>query len=248
MLFSYNHCNNYTQRDCVHKISALLLLLLLISVTGCEDKKPDEASIPIENTTEFVSQPKNTSDCANKFKIEHNRSVSHTSSAPVKTPKLIESTNTFMLLNTKSKSHKVTISNKSVRFHNNKKSIVLVNLFATWCPPCIGQLSSLNRVQKKYSKNLLLIGVLTHDTTDTPTLKSFIAKHEINYFISSSPHNTAFSQTVANTLLLPENFSIPLTILYVEGEYFTHYEGTVPVEMIEYDIDQALKQLKSKEA
>ena len=232
----------------MHKISALLLSLLLISVTGCEDKKPDEASIPIENTTEFVSQSQDNFDCSNKFKIDHNKSTSDPSFTPINVPKLIEGTNTFMLLNTKSKSHKVTISDEKILFHHNKKSIVIVNLFATWCPPCVGQLSSLNKLQKKYSKNLLLIGVLTHDTTDMPTLKSFIAKYEINYFISSSPHNNAFSQRLANTLLLPENFSIPLTIMYVEGKYFTHYEGTVPVEMIEYDIQQALKQLKSNEA
>ena len=67
MLFCYNRYNNYTQRDCVHKISALLLSILLISLTGCEDKKPDEATIPIENTTEFVSQSQGSSDSEKRF-------------------------------------------------------------------------------------------------------------------------------------------------------------------------------------
>jgi len=48
---------------------------------------------------------------------------------------------------------------------------------------------------------------------------------------------------MASILELPENFSIPLTVMYLNGEYFTHYEGSVPVEMIEYDIQQAKKQL-----
>ena len=47
-------------------------------------------------------------------------------------------------------------------------------------------------------------------------------------------------------LHLPQNFPIPLTVMYVDGKYFTHYEGSVPAEMIEYDIQQAQKQLKSK--
>ena len=51
---------------------------------------------------------------------------------------------------------------------------------------------------------------------------------------------------LASTLDLPKNFPIPLTVIYVEGKYFTHYEGSVPVEMIEYDIQQAKKQLKAR--
>jgi thiol-disulfide isomerase/thioredoxin len=155
-------------------------------------------------------------------------------------------TDSFMLLNTKSKSHKVTLSNNQVIFHRNKKAIVLINLFATWCPPCIGELAYMNSLNKKYSDDLLLVGILTNDYIDIPSLESFIAKHGINYFISNSPHNNAFSGRLARTLQLPQNFSIPLTVMYVDGKYFTHYEGSVPVEMIEYDIQQAQKQLKLK--
>lgn len=236
MLFSYNRYTNYSQRDCVHKISALLLSILLISLTGCEDKKPDETPIPIENTTEFIKQEK-----------PHDDNTSHTAPlSPMEIPGVITGTDTFMLLNTKSKSHKVTFSNDQIIFQHNNKAIVLINLFATWCPPCIGELSYFNTLQKKYSKDLLLVGVLTHDHIDIPSLESFIAKHEINYFISNSPHNNAFSGRLATTLHLPQNFSIPLTVMYVNGKYFTHYEGAVPVEMIEYDLKQAQKQSRLK--
>ena len=252
MLFSYNRNINYTQRDCVHRISALFLAILFISLTGCEDKKPDENSIPIENTTQFVSQPEDHSISEKRFKINReikpleNNTAPTVPSTPEETPEIITGTDTFMLLNTKSKSHKVTLSNDQIIFQNNSKAIVLVNLFATWCPPCIGELSYLNTLQKKYSNDLFLVGILTHDYIDIPSLESFIAKHEINYFISNSPHNNAFSGRLATTLHLPQNFSIPLMVMYVDGKYFTHYEGAVPVEMIEYDIEQAQKQLKLK--
>ncbi len=141
---------------------------------------------------------------------------------------------------------KVTVSNQQVIFHNIKKPIVIVNLFATWCPPCIGEIAYLNDLQKKYKTNLFIAGILTHDTIDQPALETFMAKQQINYFISNTPYNDTFASLLAQTLHLPENFSIPLTVMYVEGEYFTHYEGVVPVEMIEYDIQQAKKQLKSR--
>ena len=245
-------CPNYTQRDCVHKISTLLLSILLISLTGCEDKKPDETPIPIENTTEFFSQPQDNSSSENRFKINrqtksHEDNTSPTTpSTPVEPHEIITGTDTFMLLNTKSKSHKVTLNDDQIIFHRNSKPIVLVNLFATWCPPCIGSLAYMNTLQRKYKNDLFLLGVLTHDYIDIPSLESFIATHEINYFISNSPHNNAFSGLLARTLGLPQDFSIPLTVMYVDGKYFTHYEGSVPVEMIEYDIQQAQKQLKSK--
>lgn len=239
MLFCYNRSSNYTKRDCVRKISTFLLSIILISLTGCEDKKPDDTPIPIENTTEFISQPQDNSDQKTRLTI-NKQTKSHDDNLS------LPRTNTFMLLDTKSKSQKVTLSDAQVTFHRNSKAIVIVNLFATWCPPCIGEFSYLNTLQKKYSKDLFILGVLTNDYIDVSSLESFIAKHGINYFISNSPHNNAFSGLLAKTLDLPQNFSIPLTVMYVHGKYFTHYEGSVPVEMIEYDIQQAQKQLNSK--
>lgn len=235
MLFSYNHSTNYTQRDCVQKISAFLLLLLLIGLSGCEEKIPEETPVPVENTTEVVTQ-----EGQEKVRAD----------IPVQErffrqgiPPLAADTDTFILRNTKAFPYKVTISNEKVIFHENAKPIVLINLFATWCPPCVGQLAYLNDLQKKHEKELFIVGVLTHDSIDEPLLKTFLAKNSLNYFISNSPYNDAFATLLASTLHMPENFDIPLTVIYVEGKYFTHYEGVVPVEMIEYDIQQAKKQL-----
>jgi hypothetical protein len=102
----------------------------------------------------------------------------------------------------------------------------------------------MNDLYLKNKKDLLLAGILIHDTINKSELKSFIAKHEIKYFISNSTHNNDFASLIAKTLHLSNNFSIPLTVMYVEGKYFTHYEGSVPIEMIEYDIAQARKTLK----
>lgn len=131
-------------------------------------------------------------------------------------------------------------------FQDTTQPIVIVNLFATWCPPCIGEIPYLNDLQKKYKEKLFVVGILTHDSIMQDALDTFMAKNQINYFISNGTDNDTFADQLAITLDLPENFSIPLTVMYVNGEYFTHYEGSVPVEMIEYDIQQAKKQLKSR--
>jgi len=232
----------------VQKISFFLLFLLLIGLTGCEEKTPDDTPVPVENTTEVFPQQKTAPQEETAFKEEQSQGVipdtpAETEPSKQEIPEIAAGSDTFTLVDTKGIAYKVTISNEKLIFHENAKPIVLINLFATWCPPCVGQLPYLNDLQKKHEKELFVTGVLTHDTIDKPLLKSFLAKNKISYFISNSPHNDAFASLLARTLQLSENFDIPLTAIYVNGEYFTHYEGVVPVEMIEYDLEQAKKQL-----
>ena len=63
-----------------------------------------------------------------------------------------KSVETFKLVNTKAQSHQVTLSDETISLLQEEKPIILVNLFATWCPPCIGQLAYLNDLQKKHQK------------------------------------------------------------------------------------------------
>jgi thiol-disulfide isomerase/thioredoxin len=239
----------------VHKIGALLLLILLIIIIifiGFEDQKTDTSPIPVEDTTEILTK-KNSVEEDNRFKIKKphdalldTSSVTDLSTSQAEKSVVQKKPVTFTLTNTKTESHNVIVSNKNVIFQNTTEPIVIVNLFATWCPPCIGQIPYLNDLQKKYKTDLFVIGILTHDTIVQSELETFMAKNQVNYFISNGVNNDAYANLLANTLHLPNNFSIPLTVMYVKGEYFTHYEGSVPVEMIEYDIQEAKKQLKSR--
>ncbi len=240
----------------MHKIGALLLLILLIIVTiffGFKDEKPDTAPIPIEDTTEVFMKKGSVEQEDKRFKIEKQQDelLDAPSETELPTPETDSSVpkqkpETFRLINTKTESHNVTVSGGKVIFQDTAQPIVIVNLFATWCPPCIGEIPYLNDLQKKHKKDLFITGILTHDTISQPELETFMAKNQVNYFISNGRYNDAFAELLASRLHLPKNFSIPLTVMYVEGEYFTHYEGSVPVEMIEYDIQQAKKQLKSR--
>ena len=224
----------------MRKITTFIIILLALSLTGCEDKKTSDNVIPIENTTEFSSSSGKESNTHKRFKLPK----SHKEAPDSNVLSTLNLSDTFTLHDMYKKSYSVTVSNQKVTFKESTKGIVLVTFFATWCIPCIADIPYMNDIHKKYQKNLLLAGVHIHDTITEENLKSFVAKHDMNYFISSSTHNNDFASLVAKTLHLPKNFSIPLTVMYVEGNYFTHYEGCVPVEMIEYDIEEALKILK----
>ncbi len=227
----------------MHKIGALLLLILLVIVIifiGFKDEKPDTTPILIEDTTEVITTKDSVEQKDKRFKIgkKQDELLDTLPTTELSTPEI------FTLVNTKVESHNVTVSGQKVIFQNMAQPIVIINLFTTWCPPCIGEIPYLNDLQKKYQKELFVVGILTHDSIVQTDLETFIAKNQINYFISKGTHNDAFANLLATTLDLPKNFPIPLTVMYVEGKYFTHYEGSVPVEMIEYDIQQAKKQLK----
>ncbi len=230
----------------MHKKTAALLslllvvLIILIIYIGGKDKQAESTALPTENTTELLAQKENKAGENERFKLAKQKDT-----LPQKKPSRPEApSKIFTLVNTKVKSHTVSISDQKVIFQDNTQPIVIVNLFATWCPPCIGEIPYLSDLQKKYKKELFVVGVLTHDTIVQDKLDTFMAKNQINYFISNGTDNDMFADQLATTLNLPKNFTIPLTVMYVKGEYFTHYEGAVPVEMIEYDIQQAKKQLK----
>ena len=220
-------------------INVLILTLILFIFTACEDKKTSNTGIPVENTTEFFGADNNKEQSNTRFKL-HKKEQSHST---VTTDSLSLS-DTFSLSDIKNTHYTVTVSNKKVTFKESTKAIILVTFFATWCTPCLSDIPYMNDLQKKYEKDILLASILIQDTIPKAKFKSFLSRNDVKYFVSNSTYNNDFASLVAKTLHLPHNFSIPLTVMYVEGEYFTHYEGCVPVEMIEYDIQEALKTIK----
>jgi len=141
----------------------------------------------------------------------------------------------------------LTMKNDVYTFKNIQQSIVMVTLFSTWCPPCRGQIPHLTNLQRKFKKNLFILGALVHDDIEDKALQKFIISEKALFFISNNQEeNLKFAKMIAPKLRLPEDFPMPLMILFKEGEYFSHYEGSMPEEMIESDIEQLLKKIKKK--
>jgi len=223
----------------VRKLNTLFLTLLFLNFTGCEDKKTNNNALPVENTTEIFGSKNKNMHIDKRFNVNKKNQE-----MPNDSIDLMSLSDTFKLNAQKNANYTVTVSNQKVTFKESSKAITLIRFFASWCPPCVGGIPYMNDLYLKNKKDILLAGILIHDTINKSELKSFISKHEIKYFISNSTHNNDFASLIAKTLHLSNNFSIPLTVMYVEGKYFTHYEGSVPIEMIEYDIAQARKTLK----
>jgi thiol-disulfide isomerase/thioredoxin len=64
---------------------------------------------------------------------------------------------------------------------DRKGQVVLLNLWATWCGPCRGEMPELIAMQNKYSdKNFKIIGLNTDDES-ADDIKDFAAQMKLNY-------------------------------------------------------------------
>ncbi len=175
-------------------------------------------------TLAFTACSKEQKDVNNKTKKHENVEIK------------VQKTDKITLTTVDNKKIEVKKTKKGFLFSNAKDKIVLVSFFATWCPPCKAEIPHLNNLQEKYKDKLKIIGILIESSKDNDELKSFMNYHAINYTVTNSPSN----QTLANAVGGVKN--IPFMIMYdKKGDYVTHYLGAIPEEMIDSDIQTALK-------
>lgn len=63
----------------------------------------------------------------------------------------------------------------------NKGRPVVVNFFATWCPPCRAEIPMLVEMADKYKGKVDIIGVTVDNDSTMPKVMPYIAQMKINY-------------------------------------------------------------------
>lgn len=59
--------------------------------------------------------------------------------------------------------------------------VVVVDFWATWCPPCRAEIPGYTELQKKYGKDGFVIVGVSLDQAGPDVVKAFASKHAVNY-------------------------------------------------------------------
>jgi len=88
--------------------------------------------------------------------------------------------------------------------------VVVLNFWATWCPPCIEETPSFERFAEKVKPlGVAVLGV--SEDTDRKTLERFVAEHQLSFPIALDPFPITLFPSRAlptryGTLQLPETY------------------------------------------
>lgn len=86
-----------------------------------------------------------------------------------------------------------TLDGHTRKLSNYRGQIVLVNLWATWCPPCIEEMPVLNQLAVDYAdRGLVVLGVAGDD--DTQRVRDFIAKSPLKFQVLLDPDGAIGTQ------------------------------------------------------
>ena len=126
------------------------------------------------------------------------------------------------------------INGREIRLSNYRGKVVLINFWATWCPPCRKEIPDLIKLQRDYgSRGLQVIGV-TYPPQRLAEVRRFVQRAKVNYPVSLGTKKTKLLFTSSETL--------PMTIVIgTDGRIRDIIEGILLPEEIEQKIKPLLE-------
>jgi thiol-disulfide isomerase/thioredoxin len=125
------------------------------------------------------------------------------------------------------------IQGRYVRLSDYRGKVVLINFWATWCPPCRAEIPDLVRLQREHRNRLQVIGV-TYPPQKLSEVRRFVRRAKVNYPVGLGTKETK--------LLFSSSEALPITILIgTDGTIRDIIEGILLPEEFEQKIKPLLK-------
>lgn len=114
---------------------------------------------------------------------------------------------------------------KTHRLADYRDKWVLVNIWATWCPPCLSEIPELSGLHDANKNgNLVVIGIAI-DSGSSSKVASFVAEHGISYPVVAG--NRQIASQIGKLKVLPTSY------LYApNGKQVSFHEGEITQESI----------------
>ncbi len=118
---------------------------------------------------------------------------------------------------------------KAIPADQFKGNILVLDFWATWCVPCIGEIPTLNRLQEKYgAKGVTVLGVAMA-SGDAAEVKPFVGRNKMKYTVLMGDDDQVYDLNVV---------AFPTTLLITrEMKVFRRYIGAGPKKAAELEAD-----------
>ena len=174
------------------------------------------------------------SACDNKTTIDESVVVKSTSQDSNKKEFVSEN---FTLITTDEKLITLKSTEQGLDFEEFKgKKAILVDVFATWCPPCIEELPILKELREKYKNDFEIVSVLFEKDKPKQEILDFITKYQIEYPITVGEENFKLAKQLGDVKKIPEMF-----LFTKDGRFVKRFVGKTSKEDLEQYINLAIK-------
>lgn len=132
-----------------------------------------------------------------------------------------------------------TMDGDQIPLHDSPDQVLLLNFWATWCPPCREEIPDLVALQDEMGTSGLQIVGIALDQEGAEVVQPFLEEHDVNYPNVLDPDGTISNQ-------FDQVYGLPTTIVIgPDGTIRHRVLGVFPVEQMKPKLQTLLDQAAS---